>query len=154
MRYSFGLAAFLLALAPAALVAGDPLPMPGWMTGAWASSEGEVWTDEFWTPPRGDLMIGAGRSGQGSKLMSFEHMRIEREADGTLVFWALPGGKNPTRFVAVHADGDDVIFENAANDYPQRVRYWREGKEMKARISLIDGSKPMDFSWKMMGSPK
>jgi Domain of unknown function (DUF6265) len=88
-----------------------------------------------------------------SRTVSFEHMRIERDADATLVFWALPGGKNATRFVAVHADGDDVIFENSANDYPQRVRYWREGKELKAQISLLDGSKPMDFSWRMMGSP-
>lgn len=151
MRYSLKLAALLLALAPAGLVAKESMPLPGWMTGAWAGGEGEAWVDEFWTPPRGDLMIGAGRAGQGAKLQSFEHMRIEREADGTLVFWALPGGKNATRFVAVHADGDDVIFENAANDYPQRVRYWREGKEMKARISLLDGSKPMDFSWRMMG---
>jgi Domain of unknown function (DUF6265) len=153
MRNSLKLLAICLALTPAVLAASDPMPMPGWMTGAWAGGEDEAWTDEFWTPPRGDLMIGAGRSGQATKLMSFEHMRIEREADGMLVFWALPGGKNATRFVAVHADGDDVIFENAANDYPQRVRYWREGKEMKARISLLDGSKPMDFSWKMMGSP-
>ena len=151
MRYPLRLSALLLALAPAALLASDPLPMPGWMTGAWAGGEGEVWVDEFWTNLRGEQMIGAGRAGQGSKLMSFEHMRIEREADGTLVFWAMPGGKNATRFVAVHADSDDVIFENAANDYPQRVRYWSDGKEMKAQISLLDGSKPMDFSWKMMG---
>ena len=65
--------------------------------------------------------------------------------------WAHTDGENATRFVAVHADGDDVIFENAANDYPQRVRYWRDSKEMKARISILDGSKPMDFSWRMMG---
>ena len=64
--------------------------------------------------------------------------------------WAHTDGENATRFVAVHADGDDVIFENAAKDYPQRVRYWRDSKEMKARISLLDGSKPLDFSWRMM----
>ena len=63
---------------------------------------------------------------------------------------ALPGGKNATRFVAVHADGDVVIFENASNDYPQRIRYWRDGKELKARISQMDGSQPMDFSLRMM----
>lgn len=127
---------------------------PGLMTGAWAGGEGEAWVDEFWTPPRGELMIGAGRTGQGSKLMSFEHMRIEREVDGTLVFWAVPGGKKATRFAAVHADGNDVIFENAANGYPQRVRYWRDGEELKARIMKLDGSQPMDFSWRLMGGPK
>lgn len=151
MRYPVRFATLLLAFAPATLLAGDPMPMPGWMTGAWVGSDGEAWVDEFWTPPRGDMMIGASRMGQGSKLMSFEHMRIEREANGTLVFWALPGGKNATRFVAVHADGDDAIFENAANGYPQRVRYWRDAEGLKAQIALLDGSKPMDFSWRMMG---
>lgn len=153
MRYRLKIAWLLLTFASVGASANDALPIPGWMAGAWTGGEGDNWIDEFWTPPRGKLMIGAGRTGQGSKLMSFEHMRIEQEADGALVFWALPGGKNATRFVAVHADGDEVIFENAANDYPQRVRYWREGKELRARISMIDGSKPMDFSWKMMGSP-
>jgi Domain of unknown function (DUF6265) len=96
MRYPLKIAMISLAFAPVALSAGDPLPMPGWMTGAWAGGEGESWVDEFWTNPRGGLMIGAGRTGQGAKLNSFEHMRIEREADGKLVFWALPGGKNAT----------------------------------------------------------
>jgi Domain of unknown function (DUF6265) len=153
MRYFLKCATLLLAVAPAMLSAGDPIPMPSWMAGAWADGEGVTWVEEFWTPPRADLMIGAGRAGQGSKLASFEHMRIEREADGKLVFWALPGGKNATRFVAVHADGDDAIFENAANDYPQRVRYWRDGEQLKAQISQLDGSKPTEFSFRMMGSP-
>jgi Domain of unknown function (DUF6265) len=62
MRYPLRLSALLLALAPAALLASNPLPMPGWMTGAWAGGEGEAWVDEFWTNPRGELMIGAGRA--------------------------------------------------------------------------------------------
>ena len=144
------MSAVLALLIPTA-IAAEKSEMPDWMTGAWVGGEGEAWVDEFWTPPRGDLMIGAGRAGRADKLMSFEHMRIERETDGTMVFWALPGGKNATRFVAVHADSDDVIFENAANDYPQRVRYWRDGNEMKARIMKLDGSQQMDFSWRLMG---
>lgn len=150
MRYRFRLTALVLAFAPAALVAHDPLPLPEWMTGAWVGGDGERWTEEYWTPPRADLMIGASRAGQGNSLSSFEHMRIEREDDSTLVFWALPDGKNATRFVAVHANDTEIVFENATNDYPQRIRYWRDGMEMKARISLIDDSKPMDFSWRLM----
>ena len=147
--------AALALLAPAAVAAETA--MPDWMSGAWlseadpAQTEDYGWTEEYWTSPRGGIMIGGSRTGAGPDLLNWEHMRIEREADGTLVFWALPGGTNATRFVAVHADSDDVIFENAANDYPQRVRYWREGKELKAQISLMDGSQPMDFSWGMMG---
>lgn len=166
MRYLAKIAAISLAVAPATLFAKDSEPMPRWMTGCWIGEAENTLIEECWTLPRGNMMLGSGHTfveemivkhdhsyTETARTISFEHMRIERESDGKLVFWALPGGKNATRFVAVHADADDVIFENATNDYPQRVRYWREGMELKAQISLIDGSKPMDFSWKMMGSP-
>jgi hypothetical protein len=36
-----------------------------------------------------------------------------------------------------------VTFFNVAHDYPQRIRYWREGDVLNAEIALKDGSKPM-----------
>lgn len=151
MRYPVKLATFLLAITPSALLSGDPMPLPGWMAGCWIEDRGDLWIEECWTGPRARMMIGSGRTGRVDELSNFEHMRIELTTDGTLVFWSLPGGEKPTRFVAVHADGDDVIFENAEHDYPQRIRYWRDGEGLKAQISKLDGSQPMDFSWRMMG---
>jgi hypothetical protein len=78
-------------------------------------------------------------------------MRIVREADSTLAFWAISADQNPVRFVATKKSPEEIIFENAEHDYPQRIRYWREGKLLKARISLLDGSKPVDFQFRMMG---
>lgn len=135
-----------------AVVAGDTpgAEMPGWMTGAWARSDGEKWADEYWTPPRGGMMIGASRSGNGEKLQFFEHMRIIREEDG-LVFVAIAGDQKPVRFVAVASTESGIVFENREHDYPQRIRYWREGKMLKAEISLSDGSKANGFSFDARG---
>ncbi|MBL0924735.1 MAG: hypothetical protein IBJ12_09770 [Sphingomonadaceae bacterium] len=121
------------------------------MKGAWVRSDGDKWADEYWTPPRAGIMIGASRSGKGETLQFWEHMRIVREADGKLVFWAIAGDQKPVRFAAVKTSAAEIVFENAAHDYPQRIAYWREGKELKARISLADGSKPTDFSFRMLG---
>jgi Domain of unknown function (DUF6265) len=154
MRYLTKIAAVCLALAPVVSLSGDDgAEFPDWMTGAWARSDDDSWADEYWTSPRAGIMIGASRSGKGEKLQFWEHMRIVREADGKLAFWAIAGDQKPVRFVATQKTAEEIVFENAAHDYPQRIQYWRDGKELKAQISLIDGSKPVEFSFRMMGSP-
>lgn len=152
MRVLF--AALALALVPAVGVACDEgTEFPEWMVGAWASKDGDAWADEYWTPQRGGMMIGASRSGKAGKLDFWEHMRIEREADGTIVFWAIVGKQAPVRFVAREKTAEEIVFVNPEHDYPQRIHYWRDGMELKAEISLIDGSNAEQYSFKMMGSP-
>ena len=117
------------------------MALPGWMAGCWiAGGEEGVRTEECWTAPRGSMLLGSGHAYAGDRSRSFEHMRIE-QVDGSLVFIAQPGGSPPTRFALQATDGSDgLLFVNAENDYPQRVRYWREGAELLAEISQIDGS--------------
>ena len=40
-------------------------PMPAFLAGCWEQRQGDRWTEECWTVPRGGLMIGSGRDGQG-----------------------------------------------------------------------------------------
>ncbi len=145
-------AALLLVASAPAFCDDAKTDLPAWMTGAWERIEGEKWADEFWTPPKAGIMIGASRSGYGEKLGFWEHMRIVREADGKLAFWAISGDQKPVRFAAVRSDQKEVVFENPAHDYPQRIRYWRMDRKLNAQISLLDGSKVVDFSFEMMGN--
>ena len=71
----------------------------------------------------------------------WEHTRIQ-EADGKISFCALPKGQTGACFDATSVTASEIVFENAAHDYPQRIRYWRQGEELHAEISLKDGSKP------------
>ena len=146
------IAAVILALsAPAAALDGPPSELPVWLAGAWEMHEGEAWADEFWTPPRGGVMIGAARTGKGEAAQFWEHTRIIRKSDGTLSYFAQPKGAPSSEF-PLHAQGPAMIeFVNAAHDYPQRIRYWREGKLLKARISMLDGSKATEWSYSPMG---
>lgn len=132
--------------------AETPAAAPSWMAGAWELDAEGVWGDEFWTPVRGGIMIGSARLGKDEKLFSFESMRIGFDEAGKLAFWAFPQwAKSPSKFPMVKQSDTEITFENAEHDYPQRVRYWRDGKLLKAEISLIDGSKAMAFSFKPMG---
>ena len=130
--------AFVLVLA---LQASQPA-LPGWMAGCWQSSSEGSWTEECWTAPRAGIMIGSSRTGTGDKLDMWETMQIALvpEASG-MGFWAAPNGNNRTKFAMSASAEPGVTFINPQNDYPQRIRYWREGEHLLAEISLADGSK-------------
>lgn len=148
-RMMLGLSALLLiAASPAARV--DDL---AWMAGSWSADapdhgNGGRWTEEYWTIPRGGVMLGASRSGRGEALGEFEFLRIEADADGTPAYIAQPGGRAPVAFRLVQHDAASATFENAAHDYPQRIRYVRDGNTLTATISAIDGSKAMRWIYR------
>ena len=95
-------------------------------------------------------MLGSGRTGDANSVRSFEFMRIERDGD-SLAFHAAPGGEGWTPFVSA-PDATGVTFVNDKNDYPKRVRYWRDGEELRAEISQLDGSNAVQFAFRPMNA--
>jgi hypothetical protein len=138
-------------LAASPLAAQQPAPFPSWMAGAWALADGERWTEEFWTHPRGGMMIGASREGRGELLRTWEAIRIQRKPDGTLAYIPMPNGGAPVEFALVRQDARSIEFANPAHDFPQRIRYWREGDRLHAEIALIDGTRAVAWSYAPMG---
>lgn len=121
----------------------------GWMAGRWeAAGQGGRWTEESWTAPRGGLMLGVSRSGAGAQAREFEFLRIQAGGDGALAYHAQPGGRPPIAFRLVAHDGMSATFENSAHDFPQRIRYVRDGNRMTATISAIDGTNAMSWSYR------
>jgi hypothetical protein len=45
-----------------------------------------------------------------------------------------------------------ITFVNAAHDYPQRIRYWRDGRDLMAEVSLADGSKAQRWRYARKGN--
>lgn len=148
----------MLLIAAAFLAQGQAqLALPAWMEGCWEQRSGEQWTEECWSSPKGNMMIGYSRTGTGGVLDAWEVMQIEMvETDDPVIvpltFSASPGGKGRTTFDWLRANVPGVTFVNLSNDYPQRIRYWREGRDLLAEISLADGSKPR--RWRYSPSPR
>lgn len=139
---------FLLA-SGAALAGAEPSALPTWMTGCWLSRNGTEWSEECWSAERGGVMVGTNVSGDSAKPRApagWETMQIARD-DGRLVFRASPRGSERTTFRASVAKGSEVTFVNTAHDFPQRVRYWREGDTLRAQISLADGSRAVNWTF-------
>ena len=123
---------------------------PGWMTGCWSEQEGQKWTEECWTPPRAGMMLGSSRSGDGAVLRSWEATQILPDASGKLTYWASSDGGTRIPFPLLSRTAAELVFANPAHDYPQRIRYWRDGAKLNAEISMLDGSKPMRWHYSAM----
>ena len=148
----------MLLMIAAILAADVPAPaLPAWMAGCWEQRSGEKWTEECWTAPRAGIMLGSGRSGTGGVLDNWEVMQIELvETDDPVIdpitFYGAPRGKNRTAFAWVrNGKGAGITFVNAGHDYPQQIRYWREGKYLMAETSLADGTKAQRWRYSPMG---
>ena len=139
--------------AAAALTLAAQAPAPdvkdlAWLSGVWVAREGDRWTEDYWTPPRGGIMIGAGLTGRGDRAGAFEHMRIMADQDGRVGFYGMPGGAPAVRFPLVKSGRGEAVFENAAHDYPQRIRYRLEAGTLTATVSLLDGSRAQSWAFK------
>ena len=138
MRALAGLVATLVA---GNAIAQEAAPDLGWLAGDWVEAKDGRVSEESWMAPRGGMLIGMSRTGKAGKRGQFEFMRIEAGLDGRLGFIAQPNGAPPAAFHLESRGADAISFLNAAHDYPQRIRYWREGELLMAEISLKDGSK-------------
>ena len=119
-----------------------------WLSGAWVSETPQGWTEEYWTAPRGGVLLGTNRSGKGPTATGFEFMRIAADADGTIKFWASPGGKAAVGFPLTSYRKGEAVFENAGHDYPTKVVYRRKGNILIGTISGPGGKDPYSWTFK------
>jgi hypothetical protein len=142
----------VMAAAAVLLAAASPeradISRLAWLSGSWVSEEGERWTEENWTAPRGGMMLGAGSSGRGGVVRDWEHMRIAPDDAGVLSFWGSPKGAPAVAFRLVSAGESNAVFENPRHDFPQRIVYRREGEALIATISAKDGSSAMSWRYR------
>jgi hypothetical protein len=151
MRIRAMLGLFAMTLGVPAVAQDAPGTVPGWMAGAWIERKGEDWSEEYWTAARGDLLLGAAKSGTGARLTWWEQTRIQRDPDGSIAFYASPRGQAPARFPMVAQKEGEIVFADPAHDYPQRIRYWRDGAMLRAEISKMDGSRVNRWAYVAMG---
>lgn len=94
-----------------------------WLAGCWAPEKGDPGSLEHWLPPAGGTMLGVSRTVKNGQTVEFEFMQLRVNADGQLVFIALPSGQKQATFVASNVSKDSVTFENPQHDFPQKVSY-------------------------------
>ena len=123
-----------------------------WLQGCWELREGDRLVEERWMPPRAGSMLGVGRTTRGSKLVEHEYI-VLTERDGRLAYEAHPSGQAATTFMSQPITGREVVFEDPAHDFPQRVGYKSTGPgQMLAWVEGTSGGKQrrIEFPYRLV----
>jgi hypothetical protein len=107
-----------------------------WMAGCWERKDDKrgMQITEMWMKPSGDAMMGVGRTIKSGKVVDFEFLRIVEDTSGLSYISRPSANKEDTAFKILRSSADEIVFENAAHDFPQRIMYKRSGEKMTARI--------------------
>ena len=118
-----------------------------WLEGRWEGESDGMSMEEQWTSLRGGALLGLHRDVKAGRMVSFEFLRIEATAEGTIYF-ASPRSKPPVPFKLVETGERRAVFENRQHDFPQRILYWLDASgAMHARIEGPQGGKTVSEEW-------
>ena len=123
-----------------------------WLQGCWEQRDGERVVEERWMPPRAGSMLGVGRTSRGDKLIEHEYI-VLAERDGRLAYEAHPSGQPTATFMSKPITGREVVFEDPAHDFPQRLGYKSTGPgQLLAWIEGTSGGKTrrVEFSYRIV----
>ena len=152
-------AAVLIALAPSVLAAEAPPARVAdfaFAAGCWQAVAGDTTMEEQWSRPAGGVMLGNARVLSGGRTVFTEFVEVREKPEGLVMTVALGIGKSPTSFTRIAAGPNEVVFENPAHDFPQRVRYRNDGKD--ALFARVEGTqkgeaKGEDFPYRRVACP-
>jgi hypothetical protein len=122
------LLALLLSLQPGASV--EDLR---WLSGCWEFTTGSRTVTEYWLPPKGGTMLGLSRTVSGGRTVEWEFVLLRAGTNG-LEYVARPSGQAEAVFTSTSVRADEVVFENPAHDFPQRITYRRTSEGLSATI--------------------
>jgi hypothetical protein len=125
----------------------EPSPLD-WLTGCWQNASGEI--REVWSDSEDGYYFGYSVVMQDEQVVFFEQMRID--PGPAPIFNAYPSGLGPSAFPGSEMANSSITFENPDHDYPQKIRYERDGDKLKAVISRIDDSDQRHFDYRLCPS--
>ncbi len=134
----------LLLLLPMLAIAGHAEQSGlDWLAGCWVSAD--KGSQEVWAIESDYSLIGFAVSIADGKAVFYEVLSIKRNDEGTWAYTAHPSGQASASFIVTDQGDTSVVFTNPDHDYPQEIRYEREGNQLYASISLLGGENPTSF---------
>ena len=130
----------LLAMSPA--VASDTADLE-WLLGCWQTPDGSAL--EVWVKDADSSFLGFGVTTSEGAIRSYELLRIASTEEGAWTYTAHPKGQASATFTATETGDQRVTFTNPEHDYPQRITYERNGDDLLASASAMDGGSQQSF---------
>ena len=129
--------AVVASLDPVIGAQGPRIEQLGWLAGCWEMSSPRGTIEEQWSAPRGQTMLGTGRTVRDGRTTEYEFV-VLTEQDGRFAYEAHPSQQASAVFLSREATASRVVFENLDHDFPQRVGYERQAAD--AMLAWIEGT--------------
>ena len=110
-----------------------------WLTGGWILERNGRLVHELWMPPAGGTMLGMSRTVANGRTTEYEFLLLRQGEDGEIYYVAKPAKQPEAAFKLVKLTANEVVFENAGHDFPQRILYTK--KEDGMLLAAIEGTK-------------
>jgi hypothetical protein len=116
-----------------AATADDRLQACAWLAGEWVELDEGGRTEERWTPPSANSMVGTCRMIRNGKVGMYEFMLIEQTGDDVELRirhyrWNMADiDKEPLVWKLVKSGEKELIFENPSRERVRRIEYRRDG---------------------------
>lgn len=149
-----------LTTALAAAAAEKPgLSTTAFMTGHWVGEVGGAFSEEIWTAPSGDSMVGMWRLVKDGKAQIFELLTITEDPElglvmrlrhfsSTLVGWEEKD--QPLLFPLVRSAEGEAVFEGTGTEGGVRLSYRRDGAD--GLVALLEKrGKTTEFRYRRKG---
>lgn len=144
-----GACALITVASPVKAQSGS-LDAVNWLVSCWEANSGTRRVIERWFEPSGGEMKGNSRTIVGPREVEGERLRIYGRGD-TLIYDAHPSGQARTEFRGRATSASEIVFENPAHDFPQRISYRRVGSD--SLIARVEGDRagrraPLTFAYR------
>ena len=118
-----------------------------WLAGNWKRLNNEEGKETFenWTKISSSEYSGIGFTMQKKDTVSQEKMSIIEEDGKWILLVKMPNEKEPTKFKNAELKNNEFVFVNDSIDFPKKVKYWIEGKKIKASVSNEEMEIPFEF---------
>ncbi|NND16144.1 MAG: nuclear transport factor 2 family protein [Eudoraea sp.] len=116
------------------------LPSEGdfsYLLGSWKRTNEEAGKETFehWSKINDELYFGFGYTMAASDTVWKEDVELRRSEDHWHFEVLGQGDSIPTPFKVTHIEQNAFQCYNPVNEFPKKIRYWREGEQLKASIS-------------------
>lgn len=133
---------FIILLVSALFVSFEtPMDKAAWLLGTWEDRSTNGVFTESWVKQNDSLFVGKGTMVMGKDTVFSESLAIKQR--GADLFYiptvADQNGGQPVEFKLTSSTKEQLVFENSAHDFPQKITYTQSGKNaLVAEVSGIE----------------
>lgn len=119
-----------------------------WLVGKWIRTNAQPSESgyETWTKASALKLTGKGVTQKGKRTIFVENLEFSAKGNDIFYVVIVTGEKQPTYFKLTELSNDSFTCENPQHDFPKKISYKRNGKNIKAVISGNGQSIDYNFS--------